>query len=262
MNNAKHYILIICFLFFCSSHKYLCIGLYAQVSTKDSIVSGFIIDVLYGFHLPGGDLSERFGISSAAGGAITYKTKKNFLFQLNFNYEFGGDVKIEDSLFKHLYTREGFIIDGNGMFAEVFTYERGWYPLAKAGKIFPLFGPNENCGPFLLLGGGYLMHKIRIYNPDQTAPQITGEYKKGYDRLTGGFCLSQQIGYFYIGNKKAYSFTASFEIIQAFTKPMRNYQFDLMGPEPQQTRLDILYGIRLSWMIPLFRQPSDGYFTY
>lgn len=234
---------------------------HAQVSPKDSIVKGFVIDVHYGFHIPGGDLKERFGASSAVGLDVFYKNKRNYMFALDMNYIFGGDVKIEDSIFRNLYTQEGFMIDGDGMFAEVFTYERGWFGQAKAGKVMPWFGPNDNCGPFVMLGAGYMMHKIRIYNQDMTAPQIKDEYKKGYDRLTGGFCLSQQIGYLHIGNKKAYSFTASFEFIQAFTKPLRNYQFDLMGPEPQNTRIDLLYGIRLSWMIPLFKQPSDGYFV-
>jgi hypothetical protein len=236
-------------------------GVKAQVSTKDSIVSGFVIDVHYGLHIPGGDLEERFGLSSGAGASVFFKTKKNILFGIDLNYEFGDDVKIEDSLFANLYTDEGFIIDGDGLYAEVFTYERAWMGMGKIGMVFPWFGPNDNCGPFLMLGGGYMMHKVRIYNQDMTAPQIKDEYKKGYDRLTGGFALSQQLGYFFIGNKKSYSFTASFEIIEAFTKPLRDYQFDLMGPEPQDTRLDLLYGIRVSWMIPLFRQPSDGYYT-
>lgn len=257
MKINKVWLVVICVLMFSLNHT----ETRAQVSPKDSIVSGFLIDVHYGFHMPGGDLKERFGNSSTVGASLFYKDKRNILYGLNFNYEFGGDVKIEDSIFRNLYTQEGFIIDGDGLFTEVFTYERGWSGLGKIGMVFPWFGPNDNCGPFLMLGGGYMMHKIRIYNQDMTAPQIKDEYKKGYDRLTGGFTLSQQIGYLHIGNKKAYSFTASFEIIEAFTKPMRNYQFDLMGPEPQDTRLDILYGIRLSWMIPLFRQPSDGYFT-
>jgi len=240
---------------------FVCTCVKAQISTKDSIVSGFLIDVHYAFHIPEGDMKDRFGMSSGAGAGLLYKTKKNLLFGLDLNLEFGGDVKIEDSIFANLYTDAGYMIDGDGLYAEVFTYERGWMGMGKVGMVFPWFGPNENCGPFLMLGGGYMLHKIRIYNQDMTAPQVKDEYKKGYDRYTGGFALSQQLGYFFIGNKKSYSFTASFEITEAFTKPLRDYQFDLMGPESQATRLDILYGIRVSWMIPLFRQPSDGYYT-
>ncbi len=255
MRNAGLLFIIFLSIFFAWS------DLNGQVSPRDSIVSGFIIDVHYGFHIPEADLKERFGLSSGAGASFLYKTSNNLLVGLDLNYEFGGDVKIEDSIFANLYTDEGFIIDGDGLYAEVFTYERGWMGMGKFGVVMPLFGPNENCGPFLMLGAGYMMHKIRIYNQDMTAPQVKDEYKKGYDRLTGGIAMSQQLGYFFIGNKKSYSFTVSFEIIEAFTKPLRNYQFDLMGPEPQNTRLDILYGIRISWMIPLFKQPSDGYYT-
>jgi hypothetical protein len=232
----------------------------SQISTKDSIVSGFILDVNYSFHIPKKDLEERFGYSSTTGVSALYKTKKNLLYGLNFNYEFGGDVKIEDEIFKQISTTDGYIIDGDGLYAEVFTYERAWYAMGIIGKIFPIIGPNENCGPFFTLGGGYLQHKIKITNTENTAPQIKDEYKKGYDRLTGGYCLYQQLGYFNIGNKKGYSFSLSFEIIEAFTKPLRNYQFDLMAPEPNKTRTDILWGMRFSWMIPLIKQASDGYF--
>ena len=236
-------------------------NLKSQISPKDSIIEGFMIDFHYGFHFPEGDLKDRFGNSSTAGAGVFYKTKKNFLYQINFNYEFGTDVKIEDELFENIYTSEKFIIDGDGLYAEHVTQERAWYVLGKVGKIFPIIGVNDNCGPFIMIGGGYLQHKIRITCQDNTAPQIKDDYKKGYDRLTGGYTLYQQIGYFNIGNKKAYSLTASFEIMEAFTKPMRNYQYDLMGPEPNKTRMDILWGFRLSWMIPLFKEPSDGYFT-
>lgn len=242
---------VLCFICFAS--------LEAQVSTKDSVVAGVLIEAHYGFHLPAADMAERFGVSSAVGPAVWYKTKKNWLIGIELNYEFGGNVKIEDSLFRHISTPEGFIIDGNGMYAEVFTYERGWHGYLKAGKIFPVVGPNPNCGLFFHSGIGGMVHKIRIYNQDQVAPQVSSDYKKGYDRLTGGIAFTQQFGYFNIGNRKTYSFIVSIEIIEGLTKPMRNYQYDLMGPEDDAIRLDILYGIRVSWMIPLFRQPATGY---
>lgn len=253
MNNIVRFLSI--FLLVCITG-----ALSAQVSPKDSIVSGFMIDIHYSFHIPGGDMTERFGLNSAAGPAIRYKTKNNYIFELDGSYIFGNDVKIQDSILKDISTDEGWVIDGDGLYAEIFTFERGFTTSAKIGKLFPVWGPNDNCGIFFMLGGGYMQHKIRIYNQDMTAPQVKDDYKKGYDRLTGGFSASQQIGYFFIGNRKSYSFTASFEIIEGFTKPLRNYQYDLMGPEDDATRLDLLYGIRLSWMIPLFKQPSDGYY--
>lgn len=232
----------------------------SQTSPKDSIISSFLIETNLGFHLPGGDLAKRYGESSTGGFGLLYKTKKNFLFGVEYNLLFGSKVKIEEELFKNIMTSEGFVIDGDGLYAEIYTYERGFHTSAKVGKIFPLFGPNDNCGPFITFGVGMLQHRIKIVNMDNTAPAVGVDFRKGYDRMTSGISLHQQIGYFNIGNKKAFSFATSFESIQAFTLPRRPYQYDLMGPEENKTRIDLMFGVRLTWMVPIYRQASDGFY--
>jgi len=232
----------------------------SQVSPKDSIVSGILLDFHYSFQVPFADIAERFGVSSTIGAGIMYKTKNNFLLGGDFNYIFGTNVKEEDDILSMISTSDGQIIDGNGMYAEVICYERGFYSTIKAGKIFPLFGPNDNSGLFVTIGSGLLQHWIRIINNENTAPQLAKEYRAGYDRLSNGICFTQSVGYFNIGNKKAYSFTAGFEFIQAFTENRRGYNYDLMGQEENTNRIDLLLGIKISWMLPLFRQPSDGYY--
>jgi hypothetical protein len=233
---------------------------YSQVSTKDSIVSGFLIHFRYGNHIPGGDLSERFGSNFAVGTTVMYKNKHNFLFGIDYGYIFGNNVKNEEQYLKNILTSDGFIIDGDGLYTEVFFHQRGFYSTASIGKLFTVIGPNPNSGIWLALGGGMLQHKITLMNSDNTVNYFSKEYKKGYDRMANGACLKQQLGYFHIGNKKSYSFNIAFEFIQAFTKPRRNYQYDLMGKEHKNQRIDLMYGITFSWMIPLFKQSSDGYF--
>ena len=76
-------------------------NLKSQISPKDSIIEGFMIDFHYGFYFFEGDVKDRFRNSSTAGDWVIFKTKKNFLYQINFNYEFGADVKIEDELFEN-----------------------------------------------------------------------------------------------------------------------------------------------------------------
>jgi hypothetical protein len=233
---------------------------FSQVSTKDSIVSGFLINIKYGNHIPGGKLSDRFGYNFTAGTGLMYKNKNNFIFGLDYGYIFGNVIKNERQYIQHLSTSDEFIIDGDGLYTEVFFYERGFNSIISIGKLFPIIGPNHNSGVWFSIGAGVLQHKISMVNSDNTVSYFTKEYKKGYDRLTNGFCLKEQLGYFHIGNKKAYSFNLGFEFIQALTKPRRNYQYDLMGKEDDKQRLDLLYGITISWMIPLFKQTSDGYF--
>lgn len=252
----KKYLFCIAIIFSVNSH------LFSQKLPKDSIISGFFIEANVSGHAPSGDLADRFGLSATGGFGLIYKTNKNFIFGVEYNLMHGSEVKIENQLFKNIQTKEGFIIDGNGMFAEVFTFQRGFHTNAKVGKIFPWFGPNENSGPFINIGVGMLQHRIRIVNVENTAPQLTEEFTKGYDRLSSGISLHQQIGYFNIGNRRSFSFAASFEAIQAFTRPRRIYQYDLMGPEDNKLRLDLLFGVRLTWMVPINRRQSDGYYYF
>lgn len=235
---------------------------YSQVSPKDSVLRGFLIEAQYSLQFPLADLAKRYGQNFSAGGSLIYKTRTNFLCIFEANFIFGNNVKNKDGYLKNIKTSDGYVIDGNGMLGEIFLYERGYYLHSMFGKIFPVVGPNKNSGLFINLGVGFLQHKLKLFPNDISFDYMTEEYKKGYDRLANGLSLSQQIGYFNIGNKKAYSFRGAIELIEGFTKPRRGYQYDLMGNEPLINRFDMLLGLRFSWMIPLFRSKKDKFYYY
>ncbi|MDD3877879.1 MAG: hypothetical protein PHT69_14755 [Bacteroidales bacterium] len=214
----------------------------------------------FSYEFPGGDMALRFGSNANVGGGFFLKTKSNFLFNLEGNYLFG-EVINEDTLFHQIKTSGGYIVDGDGMYADVRTYERGFTIMAKAGRIFRIFNDNPNSGLALMIGGGFLQHKIRIENPGQTVPQINGDYKMGYDKLTNGPALSQYLGYVHYSDKRIFNFSFGFEFTQAFTKAYRNYDFDYMGKD-LRSRIDLLYGIKLSWMIPFNKRiPKNFYYN-
>jgi hypothetical protein len=110
-------------------------------------------------------------------------------------------------------------------------------------------------------GLGYLQHNIRIENRENTAPQLEGDYKKGYDKLTGGFTISEQIGYMHLSNKRVVNFSVCFEFIQSWTKARRNYDFTLMGKDTSK-RFDTFYGMKFSWFIPLYKKAPDKYYYF
>lgn len=215
----------------------------------------------YGFHFPGADMEPRYGINQVAGIAVSLKTRSNWMFDADFSYIFGGDIKIEDSLFKNIADDDGNIIDGNGQFAEVFTYERGYYATLGVSKILPVFSPNPNSGLTIGLGAGFMQHKIRIYNPENVAPQVCGEYKKGYDYLCNGFALRQFLGYTFFAPRKAYSFKAGFECVEAFTQGRRDYLFPIGGPDNEK-RVDLLYGFKVYWTIPFKKETGRTIYYY
>ncbi len=236
-------------------------SLHAQVNANDSVVAAFIPTITYAYQVPGGDLAKQYGHNSTIGAGLMYKSKKNVLFSLDVNFIFGSDVKNSDSILKMVLTQNGYIIDGNGVYALYSMYERGYSINFRAGKVFNLFAANPNSGVFLMGGLGYLVHRLNIDVQHETAPQITGDYAKGYDRLTSGFSLNQFIGYYFMGKSRIFNFYGGFEFYQAFTKSRRDYIFDLMKKD-DTNHLDLFYGIKIGWMIPIYDRAPDKYYYY
>jgi len=213
----------------------------------------------YAFQWPAGDLADRFGASSTIGGGFLVKTGKNWLIGVDANFIFGNRMK-EDSLLQNLLTTEGYIIDQQGQYADVSLFERGFYSSVKLGKVIPIFGSNVNSGLMLLAGAGYLQHKIRIEVVNNSAPQLQGDYMKGYDRFTDGFQINQFVGYIHIGESGLANFFAGFEFVESWTQNRRSLNFD-EGRRDDKKRLDVLYGIKIGWIIPFKRRmPKDFYY--
>ncbi len=232
-----------------------------QVSIRDSSITTPMIYATYSYQFPGGDLATRFGSNSSIGGGFLIKTRSNWLFAVEGNFQFGSMVKNEDSLLVTISTPEGYIIDANGRIADIILYERGFSFFGMFGKLFPWVGPNPNSGFTLMAGGGYLQNKIRILNPDNTAPQLWGDYKKGYDKLNGGFALSGSIGYLFMSSSRLLNFSLAFEFIQAWTKSKRDVDFDTGKPD-QKNLSSQFYGIKVTWNIPVYRRTPKEYYLY
>ncbi|RLD41733.1 MAG: hypothetical protein DRI88_12290, partial [Bacteroidetes bacterium] len=153
----------------------------AQVNANDSVVAAFMPSFSYAYQFPGGDVAKQYGNNSTIGGALMYKTRKNILLSLDVNFIFGSDIKNADSILRMVLTDNGFIIDGNGVYALYNMYERGYSINFRIGKVLHLLSANPNSGVLLMGGFGYLLHRMKIDVQHQTAPQLEGDYGKGYD---------------------------------------------------------------------------------
>lgn len=236
-----------------------CIGLKAQIDVRDSTVAAFIPNFAYSFQIPGGDVAKEYGVNSTIGGGLMYKTKNNLILSLDINFIFGSDIKNADTILWMVENDDGYIIDGNGTYALYALYERGYSLNFRVGKVFNALSANPNSGLFVMLGTGYICTRTKIDNQDATAPQISGDYAKGYDNLIGGLNLNQFIGYFYMGRSRIANFYAGFEFYQGFTKSKRDYNFSLMKKNDNRY-LDLFYGIKVVWMIPVFNRAPDPYY--
>lgn len=238
---------------------FISICLNAQVSVKDSSIFTPMAGFSYAYQVPGGDVAKSYGNNSNVGVNFYIKTKKNRLFGADCNFLFGNKVKNTTRL-DHLRTSAGFIITENGDTAQVYLYERGYAFYAKAGKVISFKKPNPNSGLILTTGIGFLQHKMRIEVIGNNVPELTREYRKGYDRLSNGFAITQFAGYQYLGNNRLINFFGGFEVVAAFTKNRRGYNFDTMEYD-NESKIDLLYGIRLGWVLPLYKKvPREFYF--
>ncbi len=213
----------------------------------------------YAYQIPRGDAVKRFGNNSSIGGGFQIKTKKNWLFGAEFNYMFGGRIKNQESILSSIINSDGFLITSSGEYADINFTEAAYNFSLKAGKIFPVFGSNPNSGILISLQPGFLQHKIKINNPNNTAPQLAGDYKYGYDEMANGFCATEFLGYMYMGNHRLLSFYAGFEFTQAFTKNRRAYNFNTMTFNSGYNH-DYYYSFRVGWLIPLYKRMPVGYY--
>lgn len=233
----------------------------AQVSVKDSSISMVLIVPSYGYQVPLGTLSERFGNNSNIGISCIVKNKKKWYLSFEGNFLFGGTIK-EPNLYSNLTTEKGFIIGSDGLYADIRTFERGYYISASYGRLFPVKKPNPNCGFFAQVGTGYIQHKIAIQDKKNAVPALQDEYVKGYDHLTNGLLIKEMTGFWYTGNTRLVNFFLALEFVQGITQNRRDYDFATSAPSDKSTRVDVLLGGRVGWMIPLYREAPDKFYTY
>ena len=199
-------------------------------------------------------MAKRFGRTSSLGLDVSMKTKSNWVFSIGGHFMFGNEVR-EIGILDSMKGSTGEIIDENGQFAVVGLDERAMYFGGSVSKIIPLNKMNRNSGLYLSVGGGYLQHKIRIYST-QTVPQLTDEYKKGYDRLTFGPAAMQYIGYRFLDPRKRLNFSFGVEVIEGFTQNRRSYNFDTRMADTKK-RMDIMTGLKLTLTIPIFLKKAS-----
>jgi hypothetical protein len=231
----------------------------AQVSVKDSSIYTPLVGVSYGYYFSDGDMAKRFGNSSSLMLNVDFKTQKYWTIGLNGSYFFGKDIK--ESLFDSIAGADGSLINKKGEIADIRLYERGFTVSVSFGRMFAFKKPNPNSGILFNVGVGIMQHKIRIETIGNDTPQLSKQYKKGYDRLSNGLLLSENIGYLYLSNNRLQNFYIGFECMQGFTQSRRSFDYELMAKDTHK-RLDILYGGKITWYLPLYKKaPSAFYYN-
>lgn len=256
----KSIITLLFCLAFCL-HNLFAQPLGAEPDKAEQASSATLITTDYAFVFPAADMSKRFGSFSMIGGSLLRKTNTNLLWGLQGHFLFGNKLK-EDSLAINLVNSDGFITGTDGLPADVNFSMRGFLLTFKVGKIFALNPQkNPNSGIFILGGAGLLQHKIHIEDRNKAVPQLSGKYKQGYDRLSNGPALSQSIGFMNLDRNRLLNFFIALEMAEAFTKNRRAFNFDTQTSE-NNTRIDLLFGLRLGWILPIYLHNDSRFYTY
>ena len=227
---------------------------------KDSSLVLPIITAGYGYYLPGGDMVKRFGDNSCVFLNADFKLKRQWIVGLSSSYLFG--KKIKDTPFYNI-TKDNVFINSEGDQADVRLFERGFTVSANFGKLFVISGRRPNFGLVANLGVGFIQHKIKIEVMGNNLPQLDKTYKKGYDRLTSGLLLSQNLGYMFLSENHLVNFYVGLECMQGFTQNRRLYDFEKMQADNKK-RLDVLTGVKVAWILPLYKRAvkSNNYYIY
>ncbi len=229
----------------------------AQLQTPKA---GSVFGFSYAGTFPQADMKFRYGYNSNVTGQYWYKNDKNFMIGGSATFLFG-NILNEPALFDSISTSQGFVLNEEGRYSEIRLFERGYSVMAGVAKIFTVSKYNRNSGFFVQIDGGYLQHKIRIETIGNSTPQLSKEYRKGYDRLTSGFALHQTIGFLYLDNRSLINVFGGLDITEGFTQGRRRYQYDTQMPYLNK-RLDVLVGFRVGILLPIYNSAVNKEIVY
>ena len=166
-----------------------------------------------------------------------------------------GDHFIADDIGRdvvsNLREEEGLILDRFGELADIQQGMRGFFLGGSVSYLIPMLKNYKRSGIEVRFEGGYLQHWIRFRTIGGQIFGISGDYARGYDRMTSGVALRQYIGYRHLARNRLFNFYGGFDFMQAFTRNRRGFNFDT-GQVDNKNRIDLLVGFRVGLTIPIY----------
>jgi len=213
------------------------------------------LDLTGNIDFPLADMAKRFGTSYRLGIGLKYKTATNWIFGVKGELITGNKIR-EDSLLSNMKTSQGGVISQLGDVLNVGTFERGYLLGVQVGRIFPVLQANKNSGPTTTFSAGFIQHKIKLFDKDNSFPQLRDGYIKGYDRLTNGVFIENFTGYTYYAPNKLINFYAGINTVWGFTQGRRDFQYDVARKDDQK-RNDIMFGFKFGWIVPIYKKVTE-----
>ena len=205
-----------------------------------------------GYGLPAGDWQENYNDLMVVGPRVGVKTVQNWIITLEGGFGFGGLSPNARAVIAPALTQRNQVINERGTPAEIGVYQRYATGLLSLQKIFPFWQANKNSGPIAGLGAGMVWHWLALQNTTNDIPHLNAPYSKGYDQMRQGLLLRQSLGYHYMSPNRRVNFSLSLEASQLMTSSVRKYHY-ATGTRAPREELSLLYALKLSWYIPIYR---------
>lgn len=231
----------------------LCLGGNTFLKAQTDVESGraWIVGTGFSFNSTSGPWSDRFDNNYSVGLSLGRKTAENWIFQVEGNFLFGGEVPNREAALGNVFTENSQVLNLNGSYAQVNINQRGTYFGVGVEKILPFLDLNQNSGFSVSAQGGLIWHWLNIDNVGADVPQINQEWEKGYDRMQRGTYLSESIGWRYHSTNRRINFKLSLVATQLYTRDLRTYHYPtgLLNQEPEWNQL---YSLKLQWFLPIY----------
>jgi hypothetical protein len=224
-----------------------------QYSDSNNKGTAILLHFNLGSHIPLADMAKRYGADQSVGGGLERISDGNFILGLEGHYMFS--QKVKDDPLKNMRTAKGDIIGIDQGLARLSLRERGFYVGALVGKLL-VFNEKSRTGLRLTASAGWMQHWIRLQDDNQSVPLVTGEYSKGYDRLTGGIALNQYVGWQKLSKSRRANWYIGIECNQGFTNTLRDFDY-AEKRKLDDRRLDIRLGLRAGWILPFYQKKAE-----
>ncbi len=221
------------------------------------LFSNKIVDLqfLYNYHIPSGRIGERYGNFSSVGFGGMLKSKNNWVLGYELNYLFGMKIK-EENILNNLVTSGNYVSNTDGFPANYSVNMRGISTFVKGGRLFGVKKYNMNTGILVLVGAGYLNHRINFQTQEGNAPPIDADYQKGYDRFSSGIAFNQFVGYMYHSQNRYVNLFIGLDFYQGITYNRRGYNYDTEQFDKGR-HLDYTTSFRFGWTIPIYMNTRE-----
>jgi hypothetical protein len=233
---------------------------YKKAKKKFDPSSAVLIAFDYTAQFPFGHVAQRFGFDNLFCAELLYKTQKNWLVGGNGGFIYGSNSK-QNYVFSSIATNAGQFITQYNDLTDIRPEEHGFNVQFTFGKIVPLVEKFPDAGLLFMGGVGMISDRIAVSVKATELPQLSPEYRKGYDRMCMGPVASLFLGGTYMGRKKFLSGYLGFQADFSYTIDQRPYDFYSMG-KLNDKGPDLFLGIKAGWIIPIFLQTSEKEFFY